>query len=127
MSRDDRAKKRGGANEQPLGPRLIHMAHNREDRRATESEGSEEEGGMAEEAARLQREMDAHMSREIELGVERRLREKRERSAQTREERERSAQAAATPRRAGPPAPGTATTPASEQGKRLHSVMQNLW
>ena len=71
--------------------------------------------------------MDAHVLREIEIGVERRLREERERSAQIREERERPAQAAATPRRAGPPAPGTATTPASEQRKRLHSVMQNLW
>ena len=76
--------------------------------------------------------------REIEMGVERRMREERERSAQlreereratqAREERERAAQAAATPRRGGPPAPtGTNTTPASEQGKKLHQVMQNLW
>merc|ERR1712074_46847 len=105
---------------------MAHNGGNVLNTRDTESEDLDGEGRI-EEAERLQRNMEGHVLREIEVGVERRLREERERSAQLREERERAAQAVATPRRGGPPAPGTATTPASEQGKRLHHVMQNLW
>ena len=64
----------------------------------------------------------------VEMEKAAQLREERERAARIWEERDRAAQDAATPRRGGPLAPaGTVMTPASEQGKKLHQVMRNLW
>ena len=109
MSREDRAKKRGG-NE--ANGSLLHMTpHNGAPRASdTEPDESEEEPGMAEQVARLQREM----NEQIEIQVAVRLRE----------ERARIAHDAATPRRAGPPAPGT---PTSILGKRIYSIVQRMW
>ena len=108
----------------------------------TEEDGSEEENRSGEagngsgETERLQKEADARatMREELEVDIERRLRgefeqaarirEEKERAARIRAERERAAQNACTPRRGGPPAP---SSPASEQGKKLHLVMKNLW
>ena len=129
LSREERAKKRGEANPEDLGHRLLHMAHNganvTDATGDTEEDGSEEEGGSG-EAERLQREADVRaMREELEVDIERRLRseferaarlrEEKERAARVREERERAAQDAVTPRRGGPPAP---SSPASEQGKK---------
>ena len=77
---------------------------------STESEESEEEPGIAEQVARLQRQMDKQIERQVELRV--------------REERARMAQEAVTPRRTGPPAPGTL---ASLPGKRIHAIVQRMW
>ena len=65
---------------------------------------------MAEEVARLQRDMNERVERQGELRL--------------REERARMGHDVSTPRRAGPPAP---VTPASTPGKRLHSLVQRMW
>ena len=118
LTREDRARRRGGANpnDQLLGPCLLHMAHNGGNllnMGDTESEDSDGEGRIR-EAERLQREADARVMRELEVGIERRLRDEFERAAQLREERERTAriweereraaQDAVTTRRGGAPA-----------------------
>ena len=115
LSREERAKKRGEANPEDMGHRLLLMAHNganvTDPTGDTEEDGSEEESGSG-EVERLQMEADARaMREELEVDIERRLRsefeqaarlrEEKERAARIRAERERAAQNAYTPRRGG--------------------------
>ena len=108
MSREERAKKREGSE---ANGSLIHMAHNGAPRASdTDPDKSEEDPGTAEQVARLQQQMNEQVERQV--------------AARMREERERTAQDTATPRRGGPPGPGT---PASILGKRIHSIVQRMW
>ena len=104
LSREERAKKRGGANPEDTGHRLLLMAHNganvTDPTGDTEEDGSEEESG-SEEAERLQREADARaMREELEVDIERRLRSEFEQAARLREEKERAARIRAERERA---------------------------
>ena len=107
LSTDDRTKKKGTKD---INEELVHMVHNGALRAGvTESEESEGEPGMVEQIARLQKQMDVQIERQVELRV--------------REERARMAQEAVTPRRTGPPAPGT---PASLPRKRINDIMRRI-
>ena len=82
---------------------------------------SEEDSGTADQIAAMQQQM----NEQIERQVAEKMREERARMAQAlAQDTARTAQGMTTPRRGGPPGPGT---PASTLGKRIHGHMRRMW